>query len=388
MSNGAITLLDFLIVVAKRKRIVLGLPAAAAVVALVISLLLPKIYTGQARILPPQPKESSAVAALNALTGISGGAAGGVGQALGLKNPSDLYVGILKGRTIADRMIDRFKLRELFGTPTMVATRNALEAKTKITAGRDGIITIEVDDRDPQRAADMANAYVEELDRLMQGLAVTEAGQRRVFFERQLTTTREQLVRAEVALRQGIEEKGLAAVDAQSRAVVGTVERLRAEVAVKQIELNTMRTFATEHNPDAVRLREGISSIQSELAKLEGGYNQKGSKKTDSPSGLENIRLLREMKFLESMVELLTKQFEAAKIDEAQEAAIIQVVDKAIPPDYKSKPKRAVIVLLTTLTVGFLAIVLALVSEYLEKARRDPESISRLNHLRQYLRWR
>jgi uncharacterized protein involved in exopolysaccharide biosynthesis len=148
----------------------------------------------------------------------------------------------------------------------------------------------------------------------------------------------------------------LVAVDAQSRAVVGTVERLRAEVAARQIQLDAMRTFATERNPDSVRLRQEITSIQAELAKLEGGtsgHNKPVGGKSDSPAGLENIRLLRETKFLESMVELLTKQLEAAKIDEAQDAAIIQVVDKAIPPDYKSKPKRALIVVLTGLIVGF-----------------------------------
>lgn len=128
--------------------------------------------------------------------------------------------------------------------------------------------------------------------------------------------------------------------------------------------------------------------MQSELGKLEGGNGQQMSGKTDSPPGLENIRLLRETKFLESMVELLTKQFEAAKIDEAKDAAIIQVVDKAIPPDYKSKPKRGLIVLLTVLVAGFLAVLAAFVKEAIGKARRDPDSAGRLEALRAYLRFK
>ncbi|MCX7961965.1 MAG: Wzz/FepE/Etk N-terminal domain-containing protein [Burkholderiales bacterium] len=380
-----VSLLDLLLVLAKQKLLVLGLPFAAGVVSLAVAFSLPKIYTAQARILPPQQRESTAAAALSAIAGAAG--AGAAAQALGLKNPGDLFVGILKGHTIADRMIERFRLKEVFETETMVATRRALARVTKISAGRDGLITIEVEDRDPKRAADMANAYIEELDRLIQVLAVTEAAQRRLFFERQLAAAREQLVQAEVALRRSIDEKGLAAVEAQSRAVVGTVERLRAEVAVKQIQLNAMRTFATERNPDMVRLRQEIASMQAELAKLEGG-NGAPARNPASPAGLENIRLLRDVKYLEAMVELLTKQFEAAKIDEAKDAAIIQVVDSAIPPDFKSRPKRALIVLVSVLVAGLVAVLLAFIREALEKARRDPVSSARLEALRAQLRFR
>lgn len=391
IADDEINPLDLLIVLVKYKKLILGLPLAASLIAIVIALLLPKIYTAQARILPPQQRESSAVAALSALTGIGGGAGAMVGQALGLKNPNELYVGILKGNTIADRMIERFDLKERFQKATMVATRKALEGRTTITSGKDGLIVIEVDDEDPSRAADMVNAYIEELDRLMQALAITQASQRRLFFERQLTTAREQLIHAEMGLRQAIEEKGLVAMDAQSRGVVGAVERLRAEVAARQIQLDAMRTYATESNPDSVRLRHEIRSIQSELTKLESGKsaNHKGAGgKSVSPAGLENIRLLRETKFLEAMVELLTKQFEAAKIDEAQDAAIIQVVDKAIAPDFKSKPKRALIVIITGLVVGFLAVILAFFVEAVAKARTDPLSARRLETVWQYLRWR
>jgi tyrosine-protein kinase Etk/Wzc len=392
VSEEEISPLDILIVLAKRKKLILAVPLAASLVAVVIALWLPKIYTAQARIMPPQQRESSAVAALSALTGIAGGAGATVGQALGLKNPNELYVGILKGHTIADRMIERFDLKERFRKDTILATRKALDGRTTIAAGRDGLITIEVDDEDPKHAADMANAYIEELDRTMQALAITEASQRRLFLERHLTTAREQLIRAEVVLRQAITEKGLVAVDAQSRAVVGTMERLRAEIAARQIQLDAMRTFATERNPDSVRLKQEITSIQSELTKLEGGSRSSNSKqvgdKSGSPAGLENIRLLRETKFLESMVELLTKQFEAAKIDEAQDAAMIQIVDKAIPPDFKSKPRRALIVILTGVIAGFLAVMSAFIMEALERARNNPQSARRLKTLWQYLRWR
>lgn len=381
-----ISLIDLAIVLAKHKVLVLGLPLLAAVLALVVALLLPKIYTATARILPPQQKESSAAAMLGVLAGVAGGAGATVGQALGLRNPNDLYVGILKGHTIADRLIERFHLRDLYNAETMVSTRNALRSATKITAGKDGLISIAVDDHDPQRAADIANAHIEELDRLMQGLALTEASQRRLFFEKQLTNAQAQLLAAESNLLQAIDEKGIIGVDAQTRAVVGTTEQLRAQIAVKEIQLDAMRSFATPHNPEAVRLRQEITSMKAELGNLEGG--RRVTNGGPSPGGLENIRKVREVKFLEFTVELLTKQYEIAKIDEAKDAVLIQVVDRAIAPDYKSKPKRLLIVLLTTLAAGFLAVLWAFVKEAYERAQVDPSRNQRMGLLKTYLRVR
>jgi uncharacterized protein involved in exopolysaccharide biosynthesis len=381
-----ISLLDLAIALAKRKTLVLGLPFLAGLVALAVVLLLPKTYTATARILPPQQKESSATAMLGGLVGAAGGPGATVGQALGLRNPNDLYAGILKSRTIADRLIERFKLKELYESENMVSARKALEMVTRVSAGKDGLISIEVDDRDPKRAADLANAYVDELDSLMQGLALTEASQRRLFFEKQLVNARDQLVAAEAALRQAIDTKGIAGVDAQSRGVVSTAEQLRAQIAVKEIQFDAMRSFATERNPDAVRLRQEITSMKGELANLEGG--RRDSNRGKSPAGLENIRKLREMKFLEFTVELLTRQYEIAKIDEAKDAVLIQVVDKAIPSDYKSKPRRAFILIAAMIAAGFLAVLWAFVSEALERTRSDPEGAKRLDTLHRYLRGR
>jgi uncharacterized protein involved in exopolysaccharide biosynthesis len=384
--EAQISLLDLAIVVAKHKKLVLGLPLLGGGVALVVALLLPEIYTATARILPPQQKESSAAAVLGVLGGAAGPASATVGQALGLRNPNDLYAGILKSRTIADRLIERFKLKELYESPNMVSARRALESMTRINTGKDGLISIEVEDKDPQRAADLANAYVQELDQLMQGLALTESSQRRLFFERQLAKGRDQLVTAEAALRQAIDTKGIAGVDAQSRAVIGTAEQLRAQIAVKEIQLDSMRSFATERNPESVRLRQEITSMKGELANLEGGRRDANGGK--SPTGLENVRRVREVKFLEFTVELLTKQYEIAKIDEAKDAVLIQVVDKAVPPDYKSKPKRALIVMIMLIAAGLLAVLWAFLREAMERTRSDPEGLKRLSTLYRYLRWR
>ena len=380
-------LLDLAIVLAKHKKLVFGLPLLVAIIAVAVVLLLPKTYTATAKMLPPQQKESAAAAMLGTLVGAPTAGAGAlVGYALGIGSPNDLYVGILKSRTIADQLIERFKLRELYRVSTMVKVRKELASATRISAGRDGLITVEVDDEDPKRAASMANAYIEELDRLMQTLAVSEASQRRLFFEKQLASAREQLVNAELALRKAIETKGIAGVDAQSRAVVSTAEQLRAQIAVKEIQIDAMRSFATQQNPEAVRLRQEVASMKSELAKLEGGRPEANG--NSSPAGLDNVRRLREVKFLEFTTELLTQQYELAKIDEAKDAILIQLVDRALPPDERSGPKRTIIVVASALAATILGVLLAFAANAMERARNDPESAGRLGVLRQHLRWR
>lgn len=382
---GNLSAINLLIVLARHKKMITSITLGAALIALVVSTMLPSVFVATARILPPHQRESTAIAMLGNFAGAAGPGSAAVGQALGLRNPNDLFAGILKSRTIADRLIEKFSLKDLYRSATMVDARRELAERSRISAGRDGLIAIAVEDTDPRRASEIANGYVSELDRLMQSLAITEAAQRRLFFEKQLAKAREQLVGAEITLRRSIEAKGLVGIDAQSRAVVATTEQLRAQIAVKEIQLDAMRSFATNSNPEAVRLRQEIASMRTELASLEGG--RVGASR-DSPSGLENVRKLRDLKFVEHTVELLTKQYEIARIDEAKDAVVIQIVDKAIPPDHKSKPKRAVIVIATTLVFGLLAVLLAFGLDMTESIRKDPEGVKRINELRNHLRWR
>src|SRR5712692_7381945 len=182
-ADDEVSLLDLLIFLAKHKRLVVGVPFVVAIAATIISLLMSNIYTGTTRILPPQQSASAASALLNQLGGVLGGLGGAAGGALGIRNPNDLYVGMLKSRTVADNLITRFELDKVYGREYQSDTRRELEGRTSIVAGRDGIITIEVDDKDPKRAAELANTYVDELMKLTKVLAVTEASQRRLFFE-------------------------------------------------------------------------------------------------------------------------------------------------------------------------------------------------------------
>jgi tyrosine-protein kinase Etk/Wzc len=385
-----VSLLDLLIVVAKHKRIVLGFPFGIAVAAAAVSLFLPNIYTGSTRILPPQQSASAASALLNQLGGALGGLAGGAGGALGIRNPSDLYVGMLKSRTVADSLIARFDLNKVYGRQLQSDTRSVLQNLTTIAAGRDGIISIEVDDKDPKRAAELANAYVDELAKLTKVLAVTEASQRRLFFERQLLQAKDSLTAAEVAARLGLQKGGLAQVDAQGRSMIAVTARLRAEISAKEVQLGAMRTFAAEGNPELQRTQQELEALRRELARVEGSSPLATGGKTGEAgnTGLDNLGRLRDVKYYEFLYELLAKQYELAKIDEAKDATIIQVMDKAIEPDHKSRPRRTVIVLISGISALFVAIVWAFGREAASRARTDPQRASRLEALRGYLRWK
>lgn len=379
------SLIDLLIILAKHKRMIVTVTTAAAILSLVISLLLPDRYTGTAKVLPPQQSQSTAAMLVGQLSGLSGLGGGFAG----IKNPNDLYVGMLKSRTVADKIIERFELQKLYEKQTMVETRGEFFNNSTITSGRDGLITIEFDDEDPKRAADIANSYVEELDKLTQSLAVTEAAQRRLFFERQLVQAKEDLSRAEIALKDTQERTGLIKLDDQGRAIIEAVAALRGQIAAKEVELRAMRTFTTESNPDYVRVRQQLAGLRGELTKLEraqvsGGGDILLPTGKVPEAGLEYLRKFRDVKYQETIFELLAKQFEAAKIDEAKEAAIIQVVDHAIPTDRKSKPRRSLIVIGFTLAAGIFAILWAFVSDARERAIKDPSLAARLSTLRKY----
>lgn len=382
--DDEISLLDLLIVLAKHKKLILGLPFVVAVIAAGYSLSLADIYTGSTKILPPQQSQSAASGMLAQLGGL-----GLLGSAAGVKGPNDVYIAMLKSRTVADKLIKRFDLMNLYEIDAKHPSDayKALAGVTNVIEGKDGIITIEVDDKDPKRAADLANAYVEELLKFTNVLAVTEASQRRLFFERQFAQAKDNLAKAEVAARQALQTDGLVKVDDQGRAMAEVIARLRGQVTAQEVQIGAMRTFAADRNPDLQMAHQELESMKRELAKMEGTGGTLPSTRSLSSKGIDSLRLLRDVKFQEAIVELLGKQFEIAKIDEAKDSAVVQVMDKAIKPDRKSKPKRSLIVLFFTLAAGFLAVLWAFMKEALARGRQNPEQSRRLQIFRGYI-WR
>jgi uncharacterized protein involved in exopolysaccharide biosynthesis len=379
-------LIEILIVLAKRKKLLIGLPLAAALSSAAISLAFPDVYRATATLLPPQQAQSSAAALLSQL----GNFAGAAGGAAGIKNPNDLYVGMLKSRTVADRLIARFDLAKVYDSDYAEKTRKKLEDKTAIVSGKDGLITIDVEDTDPQRVTNMANAYVDELLRLTKVLAVTEASQRRMFFETQLERSKKDLANAEVALKKAIDTSGVISVDADSRALMETVGRLRAQISAKEIQLRAMQAYLTTENPEYKRTEEELSSLRVQLEKLENG-STKGvlnNQSSDNKAGLENIKILRDVKYHQMLFELLAKQYEMARLDEAKDPSIIQVLDNAVVPEKKAKPKRLIITLLASV-IGLLAAVsIAFLTETKERALSERRTAERWNTFKQYLKFR
>ncbi len=374
--------LDLLTIIARKKFYIVGIPLLAGIIAGGLSLLMPNIYTGTASVLPPQQSQSGSSTILGQL-----GALGGMsGSALGLKNPSDLYIGMLNSRTVADSIIERFKLQSVYDTKTLTDTRLTLSSSSTIGSGKEGIIVIDVKDKDPKRAAALANGYVEELQRLTQTLAITEASRRRLFFEKQLLQSKQLLVDAEVSLKVTQEKSGLIQLNGQAEALIKSSADLRAQIASKEVALSAMQTFATGSNPEYMRARQELVGLREQLKKMESGLNQGsgdllvGSGRIPE-AGLEYVRRVRDVKYAETIFELMSKQFEIAKLDEAKDSSIIQVLDVAIVPDKKSKPNRGVIVVSTILFVGILTMFWILASEFLRKMKENPAQLRRLKKL-------
>jgi len=373
-----ISLLDLALVLAENIWVLVLAPFAAGLVALGIAFLIPPTFTATTRILPPQQQQSAAaglVSQLGALSGLAGAAAG-------ITNSADTYIALINSSTVADRLVERFKLKDLYEVKFGEDARKALAGSTRVTTNRkDGVIVIEVDDHDPGRAADLANAYVDELGNLNQTLAVTEAAQRRLFFENQVKRAKDDLTQSEVALRgSGVSEATLKTVPGSALAMVA---ELRAKITMQEVTLASMRGFMADANPKFKRVQQELAALRAQLAKAGESERSKAG-----GSGAEYIAKYRDFKYHEMLFELMVKQFEAARLDEAREGAVIQVIDAALPPERKSKPKKALIAVLTTVLAFFVVVLALFVRRALRNAAADPETARKLAYLRGCLRLR
>ena len=349
----------------RRRRLILGITAASAAVALVVSLLLPNYYKAETRILPPQEKGGGLAAQL---MGQAGGLIALAGGAAPLKSQGELFLAMIKSRTILDRIVDRFDLLNRYKVRyRQDARKRLLESLTAREDRKSGVLILTVEDRDPKRAADMGNAFVEELKSLAGGLAISEAGQRRMFFEDQLRHTKESLARDEEEIKGFQQRTGVFQIDAQARAIIEGIARLRAGIAVKEVEAKVLRSFATAQNPDLQRVEEEIRALRAELEKVETskghGFDPLMPSARVPEMATEYLRKLRQLKYHETLYELLSKQYELAKLEEARDPVVIQVIDRAVPPERKSRPKRALIVLLTTGMALLLSVFVVLLFE-------------------------
>jgi tyrosine-protein kinase Etk/Wzc len=349
----ALSFFGALMQLARGKRLVAFVTGIATLVGIVVSLVLPVSYTATTRIMTPQQTQSSAAFLMNQLSlnpTATNPLAGATGGALNLRNPNELYLGLLASRPIADAIIEKFGLMYAFHSKDMTAARKTLADRTTVTSEKSTLIAISVTDTDKKRAADIANAYPEQLRLLTKNLAVTEASQRRLFYEQRLKDAKEDLVSAELALQQIQKQKGLVQLDAQTKALITSLADLHAEVAAKDVQLQALRSYSTEQNPEVQLLENQLASLQDESAKLEersGSAKSGGIDLADvAGAGADYLRAEHELEYRQALFDLLLKQYDAARWDEARNAAVIQVVEDAIPPERKSAPRRTVIVLI------------------------------------------
>jgi len=382
-----VSVLDIVALLAGHRRFIGRFVLAALVLAIIVSFLLPVRYEAQVVLLPPQQNSSMSSMLMSQLGGLSS-LASLAGGGLNLKNPVDMYVSLLTSRTVEDAMIQRFGLMAEYREKRLSDARKEFESRTSAVAGtKDGMIRITVEDRDPKRAAELANGYVDEFRKLSASLAITEAARRRLFFESQLQQAKNDLADAEEAMKKMEQTTGVLQIDSQARSLIESAAILRGQVVAKEVQIQGMRSFAAEDNPELILAKQELASLQSQLQQLAGSHNDADSdiilsRGKVTASGLDYIRRLREVKYRETIFELLAKEFEMAKLDEAREGSIIQVVDSGVVPDKRSSPHRLLIIAGSTILAFLVAIFWVMLREGWTRA---PENRMRLAMIRE--RW-
>jgi len=376
MEEDEISLLDLAIALGEEKKTLFTIPAITTTLAIVVSLLMTPIFTAKTVMMPPQQQQSgaaSALASLGALAGLAGGAAG-------IKSPDEMYIAFMQSESLQKAVIQKLNLQERYEKKTIFETREHLKGVVKIASDKKaGLITIEADDKDPEFAAKLANAHVEELRNLMGRLAVTDAQQRRVFYEQAITKTQNELAEAEANFRAAKEKSGMQVTAVIAETSVRAGAEMRAQIAAKEVQLAAMGSFATSQNPDVQRLGGELAALRSQLKKLEQGS---GAEEKSSPLQQLAVKSYRDIKAREAMMGVLVAQYESARVDEAKEGPLIQQVDVALPPERKSKPKRAIIVLVAAFAGLFLGVLVAFVRRAMRKASENPETSGQMAKLK------
>jgi len=378
-----INLIDILSVLVKRKMMIFCITAVTVLLSVVFVLTAKNVYTATARILPPQKEGGSGISALLGQSGWLASLAAGAG----FGGSGELYVGILKSRSVADDVIKKLDLSVKLKAKNADIARFKLAKKVRIQADKSGIIAIMADDTNPQMAADLANSFVEELGRTTVKMNLSKVGIERIFLEKRLAIVKSDLKKAEDELKSFAQSNKVVQVDSQAKASIEGIARLKADLASREVQLSVMRTYQTDESPEVTALQAGIRKLQEEIDRL-SGFDKGGEGIPAIGSvpgvGLEYARRMRDLKTQEAVFEQLSKQYEVAKLNEAKDSSSIQVLDSAVVPFLKSKPKRTKIVILATFAAFFCSVLLAFMLEYIENLpERDRQLLAHMK--RQFL---
>lgn len=382
-SEDEINLLDLLLVLAKNWKMIIGVPFVVVVITAIFTLFMPNIYTAKTMILPGDDNSGGM---MSAMMGQLGGLAALAGGSLGGASKADLYITMMNSEMIEGPIVDRFKLMKLYHAKFRATAYKTLDASSTISAGKkDGVITIAVDNEDPKLAAAIANAYVEELGKLAAKLSMTGAGNSRVFLEERLTKAKVDLAAAEDTLKSFQTRNKAVAVTDQAQATLQGVALLRAQLVAQEVQLATLRQIFTDNSQEVKSTKATIANLRGQITRMEGSGSEGSMPGVGAMPklGQEYMRLMREFKIQETLVELLTKQYEMTKLNEAKDVVPFQVLQSARVPELKSKPKRSLIVIMSAFASGFLMVLVAFVREF--SAKMNDEDRSRWRELQRVL---
>jgi tyrosine-protein kinase Etk/Wzc len=380
-------LLDVLLIFARRKWLIFAWAMAGVAIAIIALLRAPELYLAQVTIMPPQQEQSSSalLSQLGALTAF----AGGVGSNLGLKNPSDLYIAILQTNLVLDDMVDRFHLMDVYKIPDRQGAAATLRKRSKFIGDKVGLMQITVEDKDPKRAVALANGYADELFRQNNRLVIRSASQRRDFYQRQLAEEKDHLADAEFALKQTQLSTGVLQLSGQAGNLIGQEASIQANITAHEVQLGALLASSTEQNPDVVRLRTELAGLREQLKQLQHGTNGAMLTQREFPAaGLEYIRKERDVEYHQTLYDLLARQLEAARIDEAKASPDVQVIDPPLLPRVKSWPKPFLFILIGLVLGTMLGCIRVAVIYIYDYADTDPrlsgrfQQIKRAMHLR------
>lgn len=353
-----------------RRTLIFGITSAVFILSVIVSLLLPRYYAATASVMPPQQEDIGG----GLVSSIGGGGLGMLaGGLLGSNSQADLWTGILKSSSVNGAVIDRFRLKELYGEDTLDETMKVLAKRVEIDKTKEEIVKVTVEDKDPKLAADMANAFIEELDRVNKSAVMTSGQRMRTFVEKRLIETKTDLSQIEESLKSFQKTNNAVKLDDQSKAIIEAIGSVKGSLMAKEVELDTLKSYAAQTNPMVQLLNSEINGLKEKLRELEQGRTAYGNRDIFIPTDRipdlthQYAKLLRDAKVIETLFELLTQQFEMARIQEAKDSPTIQILDSAKPPEIKSRPKRGLIVALSTISGFMVSIFLALFLEY-EKA--------------------
>jgi uncharacterized protein involved in exopolysaccharide biosynthesis len=382
-----INLLDLLIALGQEKMTLILVTFLAALIGVVVSLITPETYVSRTTIMTNQQSGGSGSGGLAALGGLTG-LAGLASVASSIKSSDEMYIALMRSQSLQNSLIEQLKLKERYGSRTMEDARIALTRNTIIlTDKKSGLLIIEAQDKDPNFAAQLANANVKELYVILSRLAVTEAQQRRAYYEQQILKTQGKIPQLELEFKVAQKSSGLEV--ASLLAESGT---LPGQIAAKELQLQVLSRFVTQQNPELKKLAVEISALRSQMARYELNKSEPNSnepKNNGRAGDIANGNFIQKatqayntLKIQEALLDGFVKQLELAKVDEAKEGPAIQVVDEAKPPEMRSKPERKKLVLAYTVTGFIIGFILAALRAFMRQVNSTPEGLQRFSQLK------